>query len=813
MNYSHHFKKYKIKQMKIFFTKRFAFLLLLSIGVFQSYHLFSQPNLNLSFDNNWLFSKTKDMAAAKYQFHDQSWRTVNVPHDWSIEDTVSKANKSSVEGGFFITGTAWYRKHFIAPISWKSKKVACRFDGIFMNADVWINGTFVGHETYGYSGFAVDLTKFLFFDRDNIISIHVNNSNPPANRWYGGSGIYRHTWMEVNEPVYIPFGGTYIRTNTQQNNSEVSINTSVRNESGNKEKLTVIQEIRDKEHTIVATSSKQITADTMVDIAIQLTIQDANLWSITNPYLYNLHTAILQGNKLLHDRTEHFGIRNIAFDKDSGFILNNKKVMLKGVCIHHDAGSLGAAVPDVVYRRQLLLLKELGCNSIRLSHNPQSPVLLDLCDSLGILVIGEVFDKWSGKHTGYDSTAKFLEESERDLKYYIQRDRNRPSVILWTVGNETDEQATEKGIQIFTRLKNILLTVDSSRLISCAMHPSKGNKKGGYTNLIKYTDVVGYNYRTHDFPEWKKDFPEKVFIATETKAYLESSAKKGSEIDYAKNSWFEVEKYPFIAGQYIWAGIDYLGESMGWPRKGLTNGLLLTNGFFKPYSYFQQSIYSENPMVHIAVVDDTLAYNYDITHHWQKPWFGPPVVSNWNLNKTIGDSVTILTYSNCPKVTLYLNEMEVGVKYLKDFKDRVIKWKIPFSTGRIKAVGIKGDIQVVHELVTAETASEVHLNREVPDLAGADADVIPLIISVTDSQQRLNPLAKNKVTIHIEGDAKILGVDNGDLSDHEPYQSDAIEVREGKALVWIKTGSRLKDIIITASAKGLKSDSFLLERK
>ena len=799
--------------MKNLFTTRFAFLLLLFIGVFHSYDTFSQSNFKLSFDNNWLFSKTKDLSASKYGFDDKGWRKINVPHDWSIEDTVSKANKSSIEGGFFVTGSAWYRKHFKAPITWKNKQVACRFDGIFMNADVWINGTFLRHETYGYSGFAVDLTMLLYFDKENIISIHVNNDNAPANRWYGGSGIYRHTWMEVNEPVYIPFGGTYIRTNNKQDNSEVSIYTTVRNETVKKQKLTVIQEVRNKENRIVTTSSKQITIDTVVDMDNLLTIQNAILWSTTNPYLYNLHTTIFQGKKLLHDRTEHFGIRNIAFDKDRGFVLNNKKVILKGVCIHHDAGSLGAAVPDVVYRRQLLLLKELGCNSIRLSHNPQSPVLLDLCDSLGILVIGEMFDKWTGKNTGYDSTAKFLAESEQDLKYYIQRDRNRPSVILWTVGNETAEQATEKGIQIFKRLKNIVLSVDSSHLISCAMHPDRSGKKGGYTNLLKYTDVVGYNYRTHNFPEWKKDFPEKAFIATETKAYLEGSAKKGSEIDYAKNTWFEVEKYPFIAGQYIWAGIDYLGESMAWPRKGLTNGLLLTNGFFKPYSFFQQSIYSEKPMVHIAVVDDTLAFNYDTTHHWQKSWFGPPVVSNWNLNKTIGDSVTILTYSNCPKVALYLNEKKVGVKYLKDFNDRVIKWKIPYSKGKIKAVGLNGDIQVIHELETADKASEIHINREVPDFVGADANVIPLIITVTDSKQRVNPSAKDKVTLHIQGDAKILGVDNGDLSDHEPYQSNAIEVRDGKALVWLKINSRLKNVIITAKAEGLKLASLLVECK
>jgi len=799
--------------MKNLFSKWLAIILLLIIGVFHSYDSFSQPNFKISFDNNWLFSKTRDLAASNFGFDDKSWRKIIVPHDWSIEDTVSKANKSSIEGGFFVTGSAWYRKHFKAPITWKNKQVTCRFDGIFMNADVWINGTFIRHETYGYSGFDVDLTMLLYFDKENVISIHVNNNNPPANRWYGGSGIYRHTWMEVNEPVYIPFGGTYIRTNTVQNTSEVKLNTLVRNESGKKQKLTVIQEVRNKENAIVATTTKQITIDSVVDMANMLTIQNAKLWSTINPYQYNLHTTIFQGKKLLHDRTEHFGIRNIAFDTDSGFLLNNKKVILKGVCIHHDAGSLGAAVPDVVYRRQLLLLKELGCNSIRLSHNPQSPVLLDLCDSLGILVIGEMFDKWTGKNTGYDSTAKFLAESEQDLKYYIHRDRNRPSVILWTVGNETDEQATEKGIEIFTRLKNIVLSVDSSHLISCAMHPNWSSKKGGYTNLLKYTDVVGYNYRTHDFPEWKMDFPEKAFIATETKAYLEGSANKGSEINYAKNTWFVVEKYPFIAGQYIWAGIDYLGESMGWPRKGLTNGLLLTNGFFKPYAFFQQSVYSEKPMVHIVVVDDTLAFNYDTTHHWHKSWFGPPVVSNWNLNKTIGDSVTILTYSNCPKVALYLNEKEVGVKYLKDFKDRVIKWKIPYTKGKIKAVGLNGDKQVIHELETADKASEVNINREVPDLVGANADVIPLIISVTDSQQHINPLAKNKVTLHIQGDANILGVDNGDLSDHEPYQSNSVEVRDGKALVWLKINSRLKDIVITANANGLKPESFLIEKK
>jgi beta-galactosidase len=773
-----------------------------------------RPNEKLCFDANWLFLRTIDSNAVNVQFDDTKWRKLDLPHDWAVEDTVSRSNKSGIEGGFFIAGQGWYRKHFKGLPEWKGKKVNIRFDGVFMNADLWLNGKHVGHHTHGYSGFSFDITPFLKFDAENVISVKVDNNNPPASRWYSGSGIYRHTWIETTGKIYIPFGGTTITTATSGNQSRIKVQTTVKNETGAEQTLTVRLQFKDSCKIVIAEVKKDQLVTREGILESEISVENAKLWSVETPSLYTLETTILSGQKVLHRASEHFGIRNIAFDKDLGFLLNGEKIILKGVCIHHDAGSLGAAVPDAAILRQLLLLKTLGVNSIRLSHNPHSPVLLDLCDSLGILVIDEMFDKWNGRLTGYNNTATFRKESEEDLKYFIKRDRNRPSVILWTVGNETDEQFgdAKKGIEIFGKLKPIVESLDQSRLVTCAMHPGPDGLSP-YSPLINYTDLIAYNYRTHDFPEWKKDFPDEPFLASETKAYQESQVKKSAKIDYLPNTWFLMEKYPFIAGQYIWAGIDYLGESMRWPRKGLTNGLILTNGFFKPYAYFQQSVYSEKPMVHIAVVDDSLAFINDTIKHWQKSWFGPPVVSHWNFNIQKVDSVTVLTYSNCDQVELSVNDISLGIKQLNTFPDRVIKWRIPYTPGKIKALGTKTGTLVIHQLETAGTPYQVQIERETPVLTGNQTEYVALIVSVTDKKKVVQPKSRHKIMFEINGDARIIGVDNGDLEDHSSYKSNEVEVRDGKALVWVQIGKKAGKIAIKGEATGLKTAYLELDMK
>lgn len=787
-------------------TLKFYGILFLIVTFTQCRQAVQQPNEKLSFDESWLFAIAPDSTASLSRFDDSKWRELDLPHDWAIEDSVSQGNKSGVDGGFFVAGTAWYRKHFNAQEEWKNKKIAIRFDGVFMNSDVWLNGNHLGKHTYGYSGFSLDLTTHLRFDTVNVISVKVDNSNPPASRWYTGSGIYRHTWIETTEKVFIPFGGTYITTATSNNKSQVNVQTTVINETGSEQALTLKLQIKDRDKKVVAelTQDKSVATETVLES--QIPVESTQLWTPETPNLYSLETTVLAGNKVLYFSSERFGIRNIAFDKDLGFLLNGEKVILKGVCIHHDAGSLGAAVPDVANLRQLLLLKELGCNSIRLSHNPHSPVLLDMCDSLGFLVINEMFDKWSTHLTGYNTTEVFENEREDDLKYFVKRDRNRPSVILWTVGNETDEQKgdAKSGIEIYGKLKAVVKSLDQSRLVSVAMHPGPGGY-GPYSLMTKDLDVIAYNYRADDFPEWKKDFPNQPFLVTETKPYHERSVKNSTIIDYSFNTWLLMEKYPFIAGQYIWTGIDYLGESMLWPRKGLSCGLIYTNGFFKPYGYYTQSIYSDKPMVHIAVVDDSIAFTTDTITHWYKDWFGPPVVSHWNHAKQPNDSVKVLTYSNCDEVELYLNGESIGIKKLDQFPDKVIKWNVAYEPGNVKAVGRKAGKIVEHELETAGTATQLSIYKESSGITTAPNGTFAIIVSVTDEKQRICPKSRDKITLNMSGNAKILGVDNGDLYYHGLYQTNEVEVRDGKVLVWVKIGKKADKVTITATAKGLKS--------
>ncbi|MDX2185910.1 MAG: glycoside hydrolase family 2 TIM barrel-domain containing protein [Opitutaceae bacterium] len=769
------------------------------------------PNVRLSFDKDWRFSRSGNLAAVRTDYDDSGWRRIDVPHDWSIEEPVSEANPSGIEGGFFVAGEGWYRKSFALPEAWTGRRITLRFDGVFMNTDVWVNGRHAGHHTSGYSAFIIDVTPHLSTTGTNTVTVRVANDNPSASRWFTGSGIYRHVWLEAEGPVTVPFGGVYVRSTLEKDGTaRLAVQTVLRNSGGGKQEVITLWKIIDPQGKVVAEETRKDSLYGEAQLDGVFSVPQPLLWSIEAPNLYRIETTLTVGGVLAYRGEEHFGIRTAVFDPEQGFLLNGVKVPLKGVCIHHDVGGLGAAVPDGAWLRQLQLLKQLGCNAIRLSHNPHSPVLLDLCDRLGFLVINEMFDKWSGRLSHYNTTETFVREGEEDLRWFVLRDRNRPSVVLWTVGNEVDEQWKEEGIATFERLQAVVKALDPSREVSVAMHPGEQGT-GPYSLLTPHTRVVNYNYRTTDFPEWKEQLPGRAFVASETKVYQEGHVKRYADIDFSENSWFFIERNPFIAGQFIWAGFDYLGESMGWPRKGLTNCVFLTNGFLKPYGEFTRSIYSDTLMVAVTYVDEARAAEMDAFEHWQKLWFGPPLKADWNPAKANGEPVKVVVFSTAEKVELFLNGRSLGQKLPKELPGRVAQWTVPFEPGELRAVGTRAGQTVEDRIVTAGEPKRLGL-REESDLPGTrHTGVAALVISAEDVAGTVVPLAEPTVRVTAGPGGRILGIDNGDLTYHGLYTANEVELRDGKALVWVvvpETGSVRYEV----TGVGLESGSLTLER-
>lgn len=563
------------------------------------------------FNSDWRFAEGNYAGAQSPDFADKDWRLLHVPHDWSIEKSF---DPDMVYGGSQAYlprwSVGWYRKHFHVKSSAIKQRLYIQFDGIHNNSEVWINGHFVGKRPYGYVSFQYDLTPYIHWDQENIIAVKVDNTVMPPDRWYSGSGIYRNTWLIYADFLHVAEWGTFITTpEITSEAAKVNIQIQVKNNNDFAVGCSVVTELMDSTGSVKGITESLITLSGLetMETVQETRILSPKLWSPDHPEMYYAHTSIKRDGELIDDYITPFGIREVTLDSEKGLFLNGSTLKLKGVCLHHDLGCLGAAYHDRAMERRLDRLKEMGCNAIRYAHNPMAPELLDLCDRMGFLVINEAFDKWKSLY--YEHL--FDERWEKDLDAMLVRDRNHPSVFLWSVGNEVENQGQAPMLEILAKLVKYCHDKDPSRPVTCALEPHNtplSLREGSIEDKVEHTqklaqlvDILGLNYQEQWYEQYREAMPDKLIVGTETFSFYRGHENRVKGY-LPVNPWFDVANNDYVIGLFIWSGIDYLGET-AYPLKGWTSGLIDTCGFRKPISYLHQSLWSEKPMVHISVLD------------------------------------------------------------------------------------------------------------------------------------------------------------------------------------------------------------------
>ena len=782
---------------------------------------FTQTGRSIAdFDKDWHFHLGDVPGADQPGSIDAGWRVLNLPHDWSIEGKFSKDNPASPEGGALPGGVGWYRKTFTIPAADKNKLVYIDFDGVYQKSTVWINGHELGFRPNGYISFRYELTPYLHFGGTNTIAVKVDNSVQPNSRWYSGSGIYRNVWLVTTNKTAVGHWGTYVTTpSVSSASATVNIQTSVAKYLKGKVELETT--IFDESGKPVKSTSSAVkgTADTSLSVVEQsIVVNNPHLWSVDDPYLYKVVSHVLDGNnRVLDNYTTTLGIRYFNFDVDSGFSLNGKHLKILGVCDHHDLGSLGSAVNTRALERQLQMLKAMGCNGIRTSHNPPAPELLDLADKMGFIVMDEAFDCWEWGKVKYDYHLYFKQWHKRDLEDQILRDRNHPSVIIWSIGNEIPQQSDTSALRIAPELAAIVHSLDTTRPITTANNnPDTANK------IIKSgaIDLVGYNYHEYDYAAFHSRYPGKKFLATETTSGLEMRgyyempsdsirvwpARWDKPFTHPGNTvsayddtrpgwgstheatWKVIKKYPFLSGMFIWTGFDYLGEPTpySWPSRSSFFGIIDLAGFPKDVYYMYQSEWTNKTVLHIFP-------------YWN--WQPGQLVDVWAY------------YNNADEVELYLNGKSLGIKK-KVGDDLHVMWRVPFEAGTLKAVSRKnGQVVLTRQIHTAGKPAKIELQADRKNINADGKDLSFITVKILDKDGNVVPDADNLVNFKVQGNAFIASVDNGDENSHDPFKADYRKAFHGLALAIVQAKEIPGDISFTATADGLEPATIVLTAK
>ncbi|SEO80485.1 beta-galactosidase [Mucilaginibacter gossypiicola] len=782
---------------------------------------FAQTRQKLDFDKSWRFNLGAVESGEKVTLNDSKWRVLNLPHDWSIEGTFSKDNPATPEGGALPGGIGWYRKTFTVPAASKGKLVYIDFDGVYQKSDVWINGHHLGFRPNGYISFRYELTPYLNFGGNNVIAVKVDNSVQPNSRWYSGSGIYRHVWLVTTNKTAIDHWGTYVTT-TNVSNASAKVNVQVQLHNYQKAPgLMISTKLYDAAGKPVSLAGEALSAakskDTALTVAHTLTVKNPVLWSVDKPYLYKAVTQLIEGKTVLDEYTTTVGIRYFNFDADKGFSLNGKPMKILGVCDHHDLGSLGAAVNTRALERQLQMLKAMGCNGIRTSHNPPAPELLDLCDKMGFIVMDEAFDCWEWKKATYDYHLYFKEWHKRDLEDQVKRDRNHPSIMIWSIGNEIPQQADSSALRIAPELAAIVHSLDKTRPLTTA------NDRPDTTNKIVKSgaiDLIGYNYHQFDYAKFHDRYPGKKFIATETTSGLETRGyyempsdsirvwptsydkpflREGNNVSAYDNTrppwgsthemtWKVMKKYDFLSGMFIWTGFDYLGEPTpySWPSRSSYFGIIDLAGFPKDVYYMYQSEWTNKPVLHIFP-------------HW-----------NWEPGKMID---IWAYYNNADEVELYLNGKSLGIQK-KTGDDLHVMWRVKYEPGTLKAVSRKnGKTVLTREIHTAGAPAKIELIADRSQIKADGKDLSFITVKILDKDGNVVPDADNKVNFKINGEGFIASVDNGDPVSHDPFKADYRKAFHGLALAIVQAKEKAGTITLTASADGLQGSTLVLKSR
>ncbi len=786
-----------------------VFLAMISLSAFQ---LSAQSAGRENFDAGWKFHLGDVSQAEQAAFPDQNWRTLDLPHDWSIEGSFRPDHPSGHQGGLLPGGIGWYRKKF--ELSHEAgKKYFIVFDGVYKNSTVYLNGHSLGTRPYGYASFQYDMTPFLQ-NGENLLAVRVDNSKQPDSRWYTGAGIYRHVWLVTNAPVFVSQWGTCVTTpKVSSQEATVKIVTIITNDAKEKTILSVVSSILDPSGKEVAAMTQPIKAEVGTKTALNsvIKVKFPKLWDLQNPSLYQLVTKIYCGKELKDTYSTRFGIRTIAFRADSGFFLNGKNVKILGVCNHHDLGPLGAALNDRALERQLELLKTMGCNGIRCSHNLMAPELLELCDKMGFLVMDETFDCW---YIGKDAAPfgfqnYFKEWHEREITDMVLRDRNHPSVIFWSIGNEIKEQwfpGSTNGEELAIELTGIIKKYDPTRFTTSAFNFIRDAEKKGMTAAV---DVVGFNYSIDAYDEIRQKHPNWFYLASETTSQFDSRGVYHLPIDsLAKTSadgqtsafddasggttheeaWKAVKERPWMAGMYIWTGFDYMGEPAPYEKTAVSSyfGIFDLCGFPKDSYYFYKSQWTKELMVHLLP-------------HW-----------NWKA----GQPVDVVAYTNCDEVRLSLNGHLLETKNFKNSTKLSLRWKVPFAAGVLKAEGyLNGKLVATNQVQTAGEATKIELSADRRSLKADGKDLSFITVRITDDKGTLIPDADNLIHFEIEGEGKITGVANGNAMSQEPAKGSERRAFSGMCQVVVQTTGNKGNLILKASSPGLTDEKIILSSK
>lgn len=781
--------------------------------------------------------------ASRQDFDDGAWRLLDLPHDWSIEGDFSADHPARKEGGALPGGLGWYRKVFEAPREWQGKKVFVDFDGVYMNSEVFVNGNSLGVRPYGYSSFRYDLTPYLKWGERNVLAVKVDNSTQPNSRWYSGSGIYRNVWLTVVDPVHVGHWGTFVTTPEVTGEKAVmEVRTMVKNDGQAGRRVGVVSTLLDARGRMVAGQSGfvDVPAGGCSEASHTLIMTAPELWSTEHPYLYKVRTELKVDGRSVDTYYTTTGVRHFKFDARTGFWLNGKHMKINGVCMHHDLGCLGAAVNVRAIKRQLEILKEMGCNGIRCTHNPPAPELLDLCDRMGFVVMDEAFDMWRIHKTAYDYACYFDRWHERDLADLVLRDRNHPCIFMWSVGNEVGEQWRNAGRDTLSvEDANILLNFgrdesDLPRLegthvntllaakLTGLVHrydPTRpvltGNNRGGKDNLLHKPeagmDIIGYNYCVWDTPKVPEVFPGRPFLLTESISGLmtrgfyrmpsdsmyvwpmrgevrvpEGSNHLTSAYDNCHVPWGcsheagmrMVKNNDFISGQYVWTGFDYIGEPTPFPFPSRSSyfGIIDLAGFPKDVYYMYQSEWTEKPVLHLFP-------------HW-----------NWKE----GQKVDLWVYYNqADEVELFVNGKSQGTKR-KGRDDFHVAWRVRYEPGTVKAVSRKDGKEVlVREIHTAGVPARIRLTADRDTLCADGRDLAFVTVEVLDRDGNLCPEAENLVHFEVGGQVLIAGVDNGSPFSMERFKDTKRKAFFGKCLVVLQSNGKAGHATLKAVSEGL----------
>jgi beta-galactosidase len=760
------------------------------------------------FDYNWKFNQGDDASAKSIDFNDSGWRSLDLPHDWSIEGKINPKNPTGGAGGYFPAGIGWYRNTFTAPSEWKGKSVSVYFEGVYMNSEVFINGKSLGVRPYGYSSFSYNLSPFLHFNKQNVIGVRVDNSQQMNSRWYTGSGIYRHVWMMVSNPVHTADWGIAITTpNISAKEASVQVKTLVKNETAFLQSIVLKTRLYAVNSTNAGNNSIKVELQPHNEKEITQTIKVSNplLWSPETPDLYQAQIQVSKNNNIIDQTKIGFGIRSLNFSAEKGFQLNGKTVKISGGCVHHDNGCLGAAAFDRAEERKVEQLKAAGFNAVRTSHNPPSEAFLNACDRLGLLVIDEAFDCWRGGKNKYDYSIYFDQWWKRDLETMVLRDRNHPSIFMWSIGNEVSERKTPEAVKTAKMLAGAVKHIDTTRPVTSAI-VTWGNEWESFDSLMAAHDVGGYNYQLNSAPGDHKRIPSRIIVQTES--YPRD----------AFTNWKLVQNNSYVIGDFVWSAIDYLGESgigrsyysgdvpgENWendffPWHGAYCGDIDLIGWRKPISHYRSLLYNNSEKLYMAVREP----NPEPLEIKETRWSVWPTWESWTWPGYEGKHIEVEVYSKYSKVRLYLNNKLIGEKPTTEEQEYKATFSVPYTPGLLKAVGVENDEETGSSILqTSGNAAKIKLIADRKEILANGQDLSYITIEITDKDGTTQPNAANRLHFKIDGPGVIAGTDNADIKDYDQYVGSSREAWHGRAMVVIRRTHSAGDVKFTVTSPDL----------